>query len=222
MRLDVLTGTLERTSPGKFVESFVDCLCKISGKENSRRPRIDDYLDKDVVKETGLPGDLRLCGSRVARAIYTLRNKRSIAHRDVIDPNRIDLEFVYHAAGWVMAELIRCSSGGTMDEANKLIGFVTEPIKLFVEDFNGELLVLANVSARVEILLLLQAKFPEAVDLKQLFTWVRKEQATVRSTLHRMSNDRLVFGSSKKGYKLTLLGRAEAVKEIQILKDIPK
>ena len=221
LRLDVLTGTLERTSPGKFVESFVDCLCSISEKEYSKRPAIDHYLDQVVVNETNIPEGLRVCGNRVARAIYTLRNKRSIAHRNMIDPNRIDLAFTYHAAGWIMAELIRCSSGSTMEEASNLIGLVTEPIELLVEDFNGQPLVLADVSTRVEILLLLHYKYPEVVYLRQLYIWVRKKQVTIRSTLHKMRAERLVFGDARKGFKLTSLGRNRAIKEIRALRNIP-
>ena len=217
-----MTGTLERTSPGKFVESFVRCLCEISGKGNSELPPVDYYLDKLVEKEMDIPNDLRICGSRVARAIYTVRNKRSIAHRNPIDPNRIDLEFTYNAAGWIMAELIRCSSGNTMEEANKLVGIVTEPVELLVEDFDGEPFVLATVSTRIEVLLLLHQRFPELIYLNQFYKWIRKKPTTIRGALLKMSNERLVFGSAKKGYILTSIGRAQAIKEIQALKDTPK
>ena len=109
LRRDVASGTLERASAGKFVESFVQCLQEMSGGQHSGAPNVDEYLKNRVENLTTLPDGLRLCGSRIARSIYTMRNKRSIAHKGEIDPNRIDLEFTHHGAAWIMAELVRCA-----------------------------------------------------------------------------------------------------------------
>ena len=49
--------------------------------------------------------------------MYTLRNKRNIAHANEVDPNTVDLSLGHQSAGWILAELIRNAAGITMEEA---------------------------------------------------------------------------------------------------------
>ncbi len=100
VRQDVATGTLERASPGKFVETFVQCLQQISQGSFSAHPSVDSYLNTQVENDTALPDGLRFSAGRVARAMYTMRNKRNIAHTGEVDPNRYDLVYLHHAASW--------------------------------------------------------------------------------------------------------------------------
>ena len=89
-----------------------------------------------------------------------MRNKRNIAHKGEIDPNRADLEFTYHGAVWIMAELIRCATGVSMEEAGALIRLVKAPVGMLVEEIDGVRMVHAKVSVRSEILLLLHSQHP--------------------------------------------------------------
>src|SRR4029077_50470 len=98
IRQDLATKTLERASLGKFVETFVQCLQHIATGKSDIQPEVDAYLNKKVETETNLPGDLRICSARIARAIYTLRNKRNILHKGQVDANTIDLAFAHHAS----------------------------------------------------------------------------------------------------------------------------
>lgn len=91
------------------------------------KPDVDLYLDKKAM-ESSLPDGLRICAARVARSVYTFRNKRSIAHKNEIDPNIIDLGYIFHATSWIMAEFIRNASGTTMDEAARLIALLQAPL----------------------------------------------------------------------------------------------
>ena len=215
LRQDVHTGLLERTSAGKFVESFVDCLVQISGECVPKPIRIDHYLSNVVVHKEAMPEGLRICGSRIARAIYTLRNKRSIAHENDIDPNKVDPELTYHAAAWIVAELIRAASDKTtMEEAQRLIDIVMAPVYPLVEEFDGELMVLADVTAGVQVLILLHRQHPEPASLQQLYAWTKRLPNTIRPVLHRMGKDRLVIGNSEKGYRLTSRGHRVAIDKI--------
>src|SRR5947199_397085 len=90
IRQDYSTDILGRASPGKFVESFVQCLQHMSSGTYDVSPKVDHYLDKEVEKQTSLPDGLRICGARIARSMYTLRNKRNIAHKGQVDPNSFD------------------------------------------------------------------------------------------------------------------------------------
>ncbi|MBZ0148798.1 MAG: hypothetical protein K8F62_14840 [Pseudorhodoplanes sp.] len=88
VRQDFSTKTLERSSPGKFVETVVQCLQHLSTGKFDRKPEVDKYLDKKLENETRIPEDLRVCAGRVARSIYTMRNRRNIAHKGQVDPNK--------------------------------------------------------------------------------------------------------------------------------------
>ena len=217
LRRDIATGTLERASAGKFVESFVQCLQHISSGKHAAKPSVDDYLNKRAEGDTALPDGLRFCGSRVARSIYTMRNKRNIVHKGKIDPNRIDLEFTYHGAAWIMAELIRCASNVTMEEAGALIRLVSAPVGTLVEEIDGVRMVHAKVPIRVEILLLLHSMHPDPATSMQLAGWIRKNDATVRGQLSKLRSARLIVGDGKKGFKLTSPGYGIAIAEIQSL-----
>ena len=94
IRRDLATRTLERSSPGKFVETFVQCLQHIATGKYDVKPDVDGFLSQKVENLTQLPEGLRICGARMGRSVYALRNKRSIAHKNEIDPNTIDLAFV--------------------------------------------------------------------------------------------------------------------------------
>ena len=217
LRRDVVSGTLERASAGKFVESFVQCLQEISTGRHSEAPKVDDYLKNRVESKTTLPDGLRLCGSRIARSIYTLRNKRSIAHKGEIDPNTIDLEFTYHGAAWIMAELVRCATGVSMEEAGAVIRLLRAPIGALVEELDGVRIVHAKVSTRVEILLLLHNEHPEPVTTAQLAKWSDKDAASTRARLSELRKARLIASNGDRGYKLTRTGHRAATEEIQRL-----
>ena len=111
MRQDVATNTLGRAAPGKFVETVVQVLQNLETGRYQAKPRVDDYLRKIESTTSSVDDGLRICASRIARAMYTLRNKRNIAHKGDVDPNKYDLGFLYSAAQWIMAELIRNVSG---------------------------------------------------------------------------------------------------------------
>jgi len=214
LRRDVASSTLERASAGKFVESFVQCLQEMSSGRHSDAPNVDDYLKNRVENDTTLPDGLRLCGSRVARSIYTMRNKRNIAHKGEIDPNRIDLEFTHHGAAWIMAELVRCATGITMEEAGTLIGFVCAPVGTLVEEIDGVRMVHAKVSTRVEILLLLHSRHPDPITSAKLVEWVGRNATATRARLSELRKERLIAGNGNNGFKLTSTGYRTAAEEI--------
>lgn len=220
IRHDHATRTLERASPGKFVETFVQCLQKISTGTYDAQPNVDNYLNTKVENETTLPEGLRICGGRVARSIYTLRNKRNIAHKGEIDPNRFDLAYVHEAAAWIMAELIRNASGVSMAEAGALIELVQAPVGTLVEEIDGTTLVHADVSIRTELLILLHSHYPDRVAIPDILYSMRpRGERSVRNRLTEMKNTKLLFGDVKIGYRLTRAGFAVAAAEIDKLLD---
>lgn len=214
IRRDFTTRTLERSSPGKFVETVVQCFQYISEGTFDSRPNVDDYLNVRV-ENTSLPDGLRICASRVARSIYTLRNKRNIAHKNAVDANTHDLAYANQAAAWIVAEFLRHATGISMQESGALIELIHSPAGTLVEEIGDVRLVHADVSVRTELLILLHSYYPDPVSLTTIVKSLsRRKPATVRNRLSELYSRKLVHRDKDSSCRLTSAGHAEAVAEI--------
>lgn len=217
IRRDLATRTLERSAPGKFVETFVQCLQHMATGKYDAKPSVDDYLDRKA-ESTSLPDGLRIAAARVARAMYTLRNKRNIAHKNDVDTNTHDLALVHQGAAWIAAELLRHATGVTMQEAGALIELVQTPIGTLVEEIGGTRLVHADVTVEVELLILLHSHYPDAVPVTDILRSLSRCNAgTVKNRLRDLHAAKLAHGDAKTGYRLTQAGHVRAATEIRTL-----
>jgi hypothetical protein len=194
------------------VETFVQCLQYIATGAHDSKPDVDLYLSRHAENAAVLPEGLRVCAARIARSLYTLRNKRNIAHKGDVDPNTYDLAFLHQGAAWIIAELLRTISGKSMKEAGEMVELVQAPVGTLVEEIDGTRLVFADVSIPTELLILLHSHYPQYV----LITDIRKSlkarsSGAVQNCLSKMAAQKLVFGDGKKGYRLTQKGYQEAV-----------
>jgi hypothetical protein len=207
IRQDYATKTLERAAPGKFVEVFVQCLQQMATGKHDVKPSVDDYLAKRVENETALSEDLRICAARIARSIYTLRNKRNIAHMNAVDPNTVDLAFVHQGAVWIMAELIRSATGITMEEAGAAIALLQTPVGSLVEEIDGRRLVHAGGTVREQLLILLHSVYPNKMLMEEILHSLHaRSEGSLKNELARMRTDNIVVGDNKEGYRLTRAG----------------
>lgn len=220
IRQDLGTQTLERASPGKFVETFVQCMQQISRGSYDASPSVDSYLNTRVENETALPDGLRFSAGRIARSMYTMRNKRNIAHNGEVDPNGYDLAYLHHSASWIMAELVRSASNISMTEAGALIELLHAPVGTLVEEIDGVRLVHAKVSTRVELLILLHSHYPDYVSTGDITnTLSRRSASSIRGRISDLKGEKLIFGDSVIGYRLTAPGHAAAAAEISDIKN---
>ena len=181
-------------------------------------PNVDHYLDKRAEQETALPEGLRVCAARIARSIYTLRNKRNIAHKGEVDPNTFDLAFIYQAASWIVAELIRSASGLSMEEAGDLVELIQVPVGAIVEEIDGTRIVHGKLTVREELMILLHSHYPERASLADIDASMRGRSAgTVRNVLRGLRDTKLAHGDGQNGYRLTQPGYAAAQAVIQNL-----
>jgi hypothetical protein len=218
IRSDAATRTLERASSGKFVETVVQCLQFVAGGSFDAKPDVDGYLNKKVENETRLPEDLRICAARIARSMYTLRNKRNVAHKGTVDPNTIDLSYSHASSSWIISEFLRQATGLSAQEAGDLVALVQAPVGTLVEEIGGTRVVLADVSARVELLLLMHSHYPEPLTLPDaLKSMSRRSPSSVRTRLGELHKAKLAQGDTKIGYRLTQSGYAAAVTETRKL-----
>lgn len=215
LRQDCATGTLERASPGKFVEVFVQVLQFLGQGQYDDKPNVDDYLNKKADHEGAVAEGLRICGARLARAIYALRNKRNIAHKNAIDPNRFDLALAHQGASWIMAELLRNANAISMHEAGVLIELIQTPVGTLVEEIDGTRIVHADTSVKGEILILLHSHFPERAPQSSILSAMSaRSSGSVRNRLGEMRTAKLIHGDNKVGYRLTQSGYQAALEEI--------
>lgn len=214
LRHDVASQTLGRSAPGKFVESIVQALQYLERGSYDKQPSVDDYLKNVESRATGLPDGLRICASRVARAMYTLRNKRNILHKGEVDPNEFDLRFLLSGAQWIMAELVREFSGTTMQQAGALVAQIQAPIGALIEDFGSKRMVHAKLSAKDEILVLLYSHYPGGLLLSEIVANLdRRNSVAVKKAVRELWTTKLIEGSATTNYRLTApgLNRAMAV-----------
>lgn len=170
---------------------------------------MDDYLNVRLENEKNLSEDLRICAGRIARSIYTLRNKRNIAHKGEVDPNNYDLAFLHRSASWLLAEFLRHATHITMAEAYRAN---PSSIDELVEDIEGVRLVHADVSIENEIKILLQSKYPEKVLLTSIkASLAGRNVGTLGNKLRELVSKKEIFGDPKTGYRHTLPGLKNAM-----------
>lgn len=221
LRQDVATHTLGRAAPGKLVETLVQALQFMESGKFDANPDVDAYLRNVEARPSKLPDGLRICGARIARAMYSLRSKRGIAHKGEVDPNYHDLQALLAMAQWIIAELVRITSNLAVDEAGRLLTLVHAPVGGLVEDFGDRRLVQQNLHATEEILVLLHSYYPEPIDIKKLITSLdRQNSKTIRNALRTMWKKKLIQGTSQRGYHLTERGfEAAASLVLQLVSD---
>ena len=216
LRQDVASATFGRAAPGKIVETMVQILQHMTTGTYEARPNVDEVLRRIESQAVALDDGLKICAARVARAMYALRSKRNIAHKGDIDPNLYDLKFLFHAAQWLLAELVRSTQKLSMEEAGKLIDQIQAPVGGIVEDFGTHRLVLAEVSIQDEILLLLHSNFPSGLSRAALRRSLsRRRERGVRGAIRTLWQGKMIEGDPGSGYRLTTKGFARAIRVVR-------
>ena len=215
IRFDASNNVLERSSPGKFVETIVQILQYLDTGSYSatfKAGQIDDYLKNAESRPLDLSSNLKLVVTRVARGMYSLRNTRGIVHKGEIDPNPFDLRFLYYTSQWILSEIIRHVLRTDIEQVGELIEYVQFPLTINVEDFGDRRLVLPDLTVKSEALVLLHHYFPDRTAASQLRLDMQlRTPKTVTNTLSLLRKSKQIEGDSQRGYKLTRLGFQEAL-----------
>lgn len=215
IRHDLKTGILGRASGGKFVESFVQILQFLDTGNYDKKPNVDKYLTTIDSKISKLSDDLKICCSRVARACYTIRNKRNIAHKADIKTNYYDLKFLYTSTQWILTELVRDSSLGDMDQIGKAIDYIQIPASQIIEDFQHKKTVFGKFSVTEELLILLHSSYPNDLSSDYIQKSLeRRAKSSIYKGLKKLWLNKLVNNENNQ-FKLTQHGYTEATQIIQ-------
>lgn len=216
IKSETATGILEKSSPGKFIETVVQILQFLDKGQYEKNPKVDDYLKNLESRSANLSDDLKITLARVGRASYTLRNKRNIAHKGDVDPNIYDLRYLYSASQWILSEIVRQVLFKDMNTAGKLIEFIQIPVSPVVEDFGDKRLVLKVGTTEEELMTLLLHYFPNYTLVSQMQKDMdRRARRTVSNVITSIYKRRFIEGNRQQGYKLTTLGYQKAIEIIK-------
>jgi hypothetical protein len=149
-------------------------------------------------RSTSLTDDLRITLSRIARATYTLRNKRNILHKGQVDTNIYDLKFIYSCAQWTLTELIRQFITNDIHKAGEIVEFIQLPVSSIIESIDDRKIIHANLSVKEEILLVLYSFYPERLtELEINKSLDRRAKISIYKGLKNLWDDKLVHTNAK-------------------------
>jgi len=212
LKADCTTQTLGRAPIGKFVETVVQCLQYLESRKYDVKPNVDDFLKNLENRASSLDDGLKICCSRIARAIYTLRNKRNILHKGDVDPNLYDLILAFNCAQWIMTELVRQTAGLSMAEAGKTVGFLQLPIGPQVEEIDGRKIIYGNVTVEEEVLIYLHSHYPVAMPLPEIKKSLdRRANSSISNALKKLWQSKSVHKDDSGKFKLTKKGYSKTV-----------
>ncbi len=125
---------------------------------------------KRVENDTSLPDGHRFHVRRAADLLLDVRNKRAVAHLGSdVDVNRMDAELVLRLCSWILAEMVREFGQADPDAAQTLIDKITAEQLPWIEEVDGDLLVLAmELSAADRTLLALHHAQPNSMPIGDL------------------------------------------------------
>lgn len=214
IRRDVATRTLGRATPGKFVETVVQILQVLENNGNyEQQPNVDAYLRGLESRTSTLSDGLRICASRLARAMYALRSKRSIVHKGAVDTSAYDLRLLHAGAQWMIAELLALTNDISGADAATLVEQVQLPVSELVEAIDGRQIVHGDMTVREEALVVLMGYYPHAVSPVDVVRSIdRRPPGSVRKALGILWKDKLLHRAADKGVVLTERGLGTAIK----------
>lgn len=147
--------------------------------------------------DTSLPDGFRFQVRVCTDLLLDVRNKRDVGHLSTpdIDVNRMDSELVLRLCSWVLAEMVREFGGSDPEVAQDLIDKLSVEQVPWIEEVDGDLLVLATeLQADQRTLLALHHAHPSSVAIPALRVQVGYNNSTrfKNSILGDLAKDRRV------------------------------
>lgn len=142
-----------------------------------KRTEITNRVQNNSDLPDGVRFHVRLCTD----LLLDVRNKRDVGHLGVpdLDVNRMDSELVLRLCSWVLAELIREFGGEDPETAQQLVDKLSVEQVPWIEEVDGNLLVLATeLPADDRTLLALHHAHPSSLPISELRAQVRYKNST--------------------------------------------
>ena len=203
---------------GKFVEHVLRAIEFLRTGSAPAEIKSPATTVRELEKATSLDESLRLLIPRIAYAmIYDVRSKRGAVHVKEIDPRQIDASLAVHAAGWVIAELLRLFHSQSEEKVTEAMNALLRGYVPFVESFGDEVAVTRNVPCRLELLLLLVAAEPNGLDRRALGISSRYTPPQVTRALQQLERERHVHKSTSGVFRITGPGEQFVADELSVI-----
>ena len=183
----------------KFSEICIACLKKVS------EPSITTDLNKikfgkfyndlqNLPKPSAKEEILYSVIPQVLKAIYTIRNKKRVAHIKMTNADSIDLEFAITSCNWVMSQLIIIYLTLSLEDTINLTSSIMERKIPTIEKFeDGEIMILKRGLKFKEALLLVLYQFPKRMNRQELNLILKPKKSSYISTyLNGLYNEKLI------------------------------
>ena len=196
---------------GRFSEICVACILNLytQNKIDINKIQFDSFINTLINHPKKTPEDdiLTLNIPYVLRSIYTLRNKKRIAHIKSFDPNYFDINYIHDAGVWVLSQLILTLIRVDEKKLFETINSMMEKKLPILQEFEDKSIMILDtkINFKDEILLALY-RSPERIgndDLKQVLN--PKYTSKITTYLRLLYNQKLVH-LNKQGSMITNLG----------------
>lgn len=194
---------------GHFVEAVRRALdLELTGAYrtfNRSLPRFDDNALRNYEQQTG-DQSYRILIPRILKAIYSIRNRRGVAHISDVNPNEMDATLILYKVKWILAELLRLKSGLTLDETQAMLDKIVErQCSVIWKEGNITWILATGMSAREQVLVLLYDNSPKMdTDLQDIIEY--SNSTNFKKILKRLHQQKLIFYHQDGNCRLSPLG----------------
>jgi len=204
---------------GRFCEIISSLLCfqELEQNENLNQINFNKNITKleNSSKSTPKKELYGLLVPRVLRSIYTIRNKKKIAHIKNINPQKIDIKYLKIAVDWIISQLVIIYCDLQDEDVIEFFDKISYEEHSKVEKFeNGELLFKnRNMPLSEKILIVLLDNYNDKrISRTEIYNSIKPKNKSYISTYINRLKHRNLIHETDIGIKLTKWGISEAQK----------
>jgi hypothetical protein len=176
-------------SGGKFCEIVFTILDgHAKGIYSSVPSKPSNFVDacKRLESNSHVPRSFQILIPRILPSLYEIRNNRNVGHvGGDVDPNSMDSQAVVTMCSWILGELIRVFHNTTVNEAQKMIDFITyRKIPLVWETDKIKRVLNPSISLKNQVLLLVSSSSVKT-KTEDLYKWIEYKNKSYFSKLLR-------------------------------------
>lgn len=196
---------------GRFSEICIACIVNLYTQKaiDLNKINFDSYINSiiNLPKQTAEDDILTLNLPLVLKSLYTLRNKKRIAHIKTFDPNYFDINYIHDAATWVLSQIIISLVILDEKEIYEAINSLIEKKLSIVQEFEDKSIMIfeKNVSFSDEILI---ALYRSSTRLKndELIRILNPKYSSKVTTYLKLLNKQKLAHINRDGVIITNLG----------------
>ena len=184
---------------GMFSEQMYINLYFLSTGKRLVEVKSKESIIKSFEKDATIPESVRFLVPRVLNALaFDIRSKKGAVHLKGVEPTEMDANLGIYAMSWSMSEILRNFSNATDEVVSSTISELMRSQLPYVENISGEIIVTANVSSALELLLLLSQAWLTGLTRFELGKRSKFNASTVSNSLNALNRQKFVHKSSGK------------------------